>query len=318
MLDFQKVCLEAYQRINPHIRETILEKSVYYSQQCKANVFLKMENLQHTRSFKVRGAMNKVLTLTSDQLNSGAVSASTGNHGVAIAYSLSHVGAKGIVFVPKQTNPTKAEAIKRYNSDVYFAGTDSVESENAARKYAEENGLVFIPPYNDPLVIAGQGTIGVELANQLEKVEAVFVSVGGGGLISGIGGYLKAINPNIKIIGCSPENSQVMIQSIRMGKLVGNLPSQPTLSQGTAGGVEDGSITFEICQTVVDEWITVTEEEIRNTLLQFMETHLLLIEGAAAVAIAAFLKAKKEYVGKNVVIILCGANIGIDTIREIL
>ena len=163
-----------------------------------------------------------------------------------------------------------------------------MKRENYARKYADENGLQYIPPYNDPKTIGGQGTIGVELGRQLDKIEAVFVAVGGGGLISGIGGYLKSRNPEIEIIGCSPENSKVMHQSIELGSLVGDLPSLPTLSDGTAGGIEDGSITFEPCQKFVDEWVTVTEDEIKENLIEFIDTHHMLIEGAAAVAIAGF------------------------------
>ena len=137
-------------------------------------------------------------------------------------------------------------------------------------------------------------------------------------MIAGIGGYLKSVNPNVQIVGCSPENSKVMIESVELGKLVGDLPSLPTISDGTAGGIEDGSITFEPCQELVDEWVTVTEDEIAENLVEFMDTHHMLIEGAAAVAIAAFLKTKEKYLGKNVVLILCGANIGVETLAKVL
>ncbi len=309
---------EAYERIKPHVRETRLEKSRFYSEKSGANVFLKLENLQHTGSFKVRGAMNKILSLSEVEIGRGVVTASTGNHGAAVAFSLGKLEAQGTVFVSPKASASKIEAIRRLGAEVCEYGDDPIEAENHARKYADENGLQYIPPYNDPKTIGGQGTIGVELEKQLETIDAVFIAVGGGGLISGIGGYLKSENPKVKIIGCSPENSKVMMESIKLGKLVGDLPSTPTLSDGTAGGIEEGSITFKPCQELVDDWVTVTEDEIKNTLIEFMDTHHMLIEGAAAVAIGAFLKTREEYTGKNVILVLCGANIGTETLKKIL
>lgn len=317
-MNIQTEVREAYRRIKPHVRETYLEKSQFYSEKGEANVFLKMENLQHTGSFKVRGALNKILSLTEEELKRGVITASTGNHGAAVAFSLGKIGAKGTVFVSPKASASKIEAIKRLGAEVREYGDDPIEAENFARKYADENNLIYVPPYNDPKTIGGQGTIGIELENQLSKIDAVFIAVGGGGLIAGIGGYLKTINPELQINGCSPDNSKVMHQSIEMGKLVGDLPSLPTLSDGTAGGIEDNSITFEPCQKYVDNWITVSEDEIKQNLFEFIDIHHQLIEGAAAVAIAAYLKTKEKYVGKNVVIVLCGANIGIETLKKIL
>ncbi len=308
---------EAHERVKSHIRETYLEKSVFYSEKGDANVYLKCENLQHTGSFKVRGALNKILSLSDKELERGVITASTGNHGAAVAFALRQIGAKGTVFVSPKASASKIEAIKRLGAEVREYGDDPIEAENFARKYAVENGLVYVPPYNDIKIIGGQGTIGFEIERQLDKIDVVFVSVGGGGLIAGIGGYLKSIDPEIKIIGCSPENSNVMHQSIEMGKLVGDLPSLPTLSDGTAGGIENDSITFELCQRFVDEWVTVSEDEIAKNLLEFTDTHHQLIEGSAAVAIASYLKTKEKYTNKNVVIVLCGANIGIQTLKEI-
>ena len=317
MLDIQKEVLEAYERIRPHVRETFIERSVYLSEKSGANVFLKMENLQYTGSFKVRGALNKILSLSNEEINRGVVTASTGNHGAAVAFSLQKAEANGIVFVSENADASKIAAIKRLGAEVRKVGDDPIEAENYARKYADENGLTYVSPYNDAKVIGGQGTIGVDLEKQLDKIDAVFVSVGGGGLISGIGGYLKSVSPNVQIIGCSPENSNVMMKSVKLGELKGDFPSLPTLSDGTAGGIEDDSITFEPCQKFVDEWITVSEDEIRENLIEFIDTHHQLIEGSAAVAIASFLKIKEEFKGKNVVIVLCGANIGVETLKKV-
>ena len=307
----------AEKRIRLHIRETILEHSLYLSQHGNANVYCKLENLQFTGSFKTRGAMNKVLSLTPEEQRHGVVTASTGNHGAAVAFSLNKLNTSGIIFVPEIASSNKVEAIERLGAEVRYFGQDCVEAEAHARKYASENQMTYISPYNDLQVAAGQGTIGIELARQLDTFDAVFVSLGGGGLISGIAGYLKSINPNVHIIGCSPENSQVMIQSVKAGKIL-DLPSLPTLSDGTAGGLEPGAITFELCQALVDDYITVTEDEIKESLRLFMQTHHMMIEGAAAVAIASYLKMHKQFKGKNVVIIICGANISLEILKGIL
>jgi threonine dehydratase len=307
----------AERRIRPHIRETILEQSPVLSELGAANVYCKLENLQHTGSFKARGALSKLLSLTEEQRARGVVTASSGNHGAAVAYSLGKLGAAGIVFVPQIADPSKVQAIQRLGAEVRPFGQDCAEAEVHAREYAAQHGMVYVSPYNDPQVIGGQGTIGVELARQLQPVDVVYASLGGGGLISGIAALLKSVQPAVQVIGCSPQNSQVMIQSVRAGRIL-DLPSLPTLSDGTAGGIEPGAITFELCRALVDDYLTVTEEEIRAALLLFIEAHHMLIEGAAAVAVAAYLKSSERFVGKNVVIVICGANISLQTLREVL
>ncbi|UCD80029.1 MAG: threonine/serine dehydratase [Desulfobacterales bacterium] len=316
-MDIPQEVIAAEKRIRPHIRETILDYSPYYSRLTGANIYFKLENLQHTASFKVRGAMNKVLSLTPAELERGVVTASTGNHGAATAFSLAKLGAGGIVFVPDNASDAKVQAIERLGAEVRRFGDDAAVTEAHARQYARDNRLTYIPPYNDLQVIGGQGTIAVELARQLDRIDAVFVALGGGGLISGIAGYLKSIYPDVKIIGCSPQNSQVMIQSIRAGKIL-DLPSLPTISDSTAGGVEPGSITFELCRALVNAYEVVTEDEIKNSLRQYLQIHHMLIEGAAAAAVAACVKLGNHFAGKNVVVVLCGANISLETLKTVL
>jgi len=177
--------------------------------------------------------------------------------------------------------------------------------------------MTHLPPYNDVKVIGGQGTIAFELTNQLDQIDAVYVALGGGGMISGIAAFLKSKNPAVQIIGCSPENSQVMIQSVKAGRIL-DLPSLPTLSDGTAGGVEPGSITLDLCREFVDDYMTVTESEIRASLREFMQAQHMLIEGSAAVAVAACKKHSKRLAGKNVAVIICGGNISLETLKTIL
>jgi len=316
-MDITQEVIAAEKRIRPHIRETLLDYSPYYSGLAGADIYFKLENLQHTGSFKVRGAMNKVLSLTQAERQRGVVTASTGNHGAATAFSLAKLGGGGIVFVPDNASAAKIQAIERLGAEVRCFGDDTAVTEAHARQYARDNGLTYIPPYNDLQVIGGQGTIAVELARQLDRIDAVFVALGGGGLISGIAGYLKSIHPDVSIIGCSPQNSQVMIQSIRAGKIL-DLPSRPTISDGTAGGVEPGSITFDLCRDLVDDYEVVTEDEIKASLRQYLQIHHMLIEGAAAVAIAACLKQRHRFAGKNVIVVLCGANISLETLKTVL
>ncbi|MFN2124157.1 MAG: threonine/serine dehydratase [Candidatus Promineifilaceae bacterium] len=312
-----KMIPDAMSRIRPFIRRTILDFSPYYSQLNGANVYFKCENLQHTGSFKARGALNKILSLSEEERRRGIVTASTGNHGAACAYAMRQVGANGIVFVPTIAEETKLAAIRRLGAEIRTVGTDSVESERFARVYAAEESMTYVPPYNDPLVIAGQGTIALELLLQQPELDAVFVSVGGGGLIGGIASYFKGVNPAIQVFGCSPQNSQVMALSVAAGELL-DLPSLPTLSDGTAGGLEAGSITFPLCRDYVDRYISVSEDEIVDSLRTFMSTQHMLIEGSAAVAIAAFQKTAVDLRGKDVAIILCGANISLEKLKGIL
>ena len=307
----------AANRIGPNVRETALDHSPYFSELTGANVFMKLENLQHTGSFKLRGAFNKLLQLTPEQRRTGCVTASSGNHGAAIAFAMKKLGITGVIFVPEQTSSAKVDAIKRSGGDVRLFGTDGLDTETHARAYAAENNMAYLSPYNDDDVVAGQGSIGVELAKQLPKVDAVFIAVGGGGLISGIGSFLKSVNSEVEIVSCQPAASAVMTESVRAGEIL-DLPSEPTLSDGTAGGIEAGSITFEICRDVVDRYVVVTEEQIAHAMREFIDSHHMLLEGAAGVAIAGFLEVADEYKGKDVVIVICGGNVSRETLKKII
>ena len=313
--DLKELCQTAYNNIKKHIVKTPLIHSKNLSSISDSNVFLKLENFQYTGSFKLRGAINKILNLSDKSI--AVVAASSGNHGAAIAYSLRKLNMKGLVYVPENAVPSKVKLIKKYGIKIRYSGNDSLITELSAISYAKENNLSFVSPYNDIDVISGQGTIGVEMINQMKDLDVVFITVGGGGLISGVGGYLKSINSNIKIIGCSPENSPVMKISLNKGKII-EYDSLPTLSEGSAGGIERDSITYNFCEEFIDDFYLVSEEEIIENIKFFIANEKLLIEGAAAVSVAAFLKNKKLFNGMNVGIIICGGNIGNDTLKSIL
>lgn len=314
---FAEICA-ANERIRPFVRQTYLESSFRYKQLTGGEVHFKLENLQHTGSFKYRGATNRIRAATTAEIARGFVTASTGNHGAAFAKAAHLAETRGIVFVPANTSPAKLENIAQYGINIQTYGDDGVVTETHARQYAAERGMTFVSPYNDLLVAAGQGTIGVELERQMERpADLVFVALGGGGLISGIGCYLKAIWPGVQIIGCSPENSKVMIESIKVGQIQ-KLPSRPTLSDGTAGGVEPGSITFDWVRDYVDEFITVSEREIGAAIRCYLTHQHQVIEGAAGVAVAALLKYGEKLRGKRAVVVICGGNIAVETLKKIL
>ena len=307
----------AANRIAPHIRETPLDHSPFFSELTGANVFLKLENLQFTGSFKLRGAFNKLLSLTPEQRAAGCVAASSGNHGAAVAFAMSKLGTKGVIFVPEGTSTTKAEAIKRAGGEVRFFGTDGLDTEMHAREYAAENGMCYLSPYNDEDIVAGQGTCGVEIAKQLPQADAIFAAVGGGGLISGVGSFLKSVNPTMAVVACQPAASAVMTESVKAGEIL-ELPSQPTLSDGTAGGIEADAITFDLCRAVTDDYVVVSEDQIAEAMRQFIDAHHMLLEGAAGVALAGLRLRADSYQGKNVVVIICGGNISRETLKEVI
>jgi len=309
--------LDAEKRIRKHIRETPLEPAPYLSQSGNARVYLKLESNQVTGSFKIRGALNKFLSLSAAQKKKEVITASSGNHAAALAYTLHKFGGKGVIYLPENVSPAKVEALRPYGVELEFYGNDCIQSETLAKETAAKTNRLFISPYNDPKIIGGQGTIGIELFRQIEKLDAVLVPVGGGGLISGIAGYLKAVEKRIEIIGCQPENSAVMHASIQAGEIL-ELESKPTLADGTAGGIEPDAVTFDICRKYVDDFILVNESEIKAAIILIIEKHQILIEGAAALVVAAFIKEKERFANRTVALIISGKKISLKQLKQIL
>jgi threonine dehydratase len=294
--------LDAIVGAHERIREVVRETPVEYAPELGA--WLKLEHLQTTGSFKFRGACNKIALLTPEQAAAGVVTASNGNHGLGVAAAARARGIAAEVFVSSHVSPGKAKRIEAHGAVLHRAGDDPLTAELAARRAAEESGRVFISPYNDADVMAGQGTIAVELLRQAPEVGSVFVAVGGGGLIGGIGAYVKAVRPDVEVVGCWPENSPVMWECMQAGRVV-EVAERPTLSESTAGGLEPGSVTLDVCRRVVDRAVFVTEDEIRDAMRSLLRTEHWLVEGAAGVAVAAFRKAG----GRNAAIVLCGRNL---------
>lgn len=304
---------EAEARIRNQVAHTPLAFSSGLSRLTGARVYLKCEHLQHTGSFKFRGASNKVLTLGSDAAK-GVITASSGNHGQGVALAGKLAGIPVTVYASSIASPMKLDAIRALGAQVVVLEDAPLAVELAAASEAKAQGVAFISPYNDIDVVAGQGTIGLEIAEQAAaqgiSPSAVFASVGGGGLISGIGTALNELCPETAVIGCWPKNSTHFYSSLLAGHIV-EVEEFDTVSDGTAGAMEPDSITFEIGQRVISNTAVVTEAEIKRAMKLVAETERWMIEGAAGVAVASMIQQADGYQGKDVVAVICGRNIGL-------
>ena len=318
MIDASAIA-DAAQRIAPHVARTPLFRSDPMSERHGADIWVKAEHLQRTGSFKVRGSANFVHGLDDRAAALGVVTASSGNHGIGVATAAASRGIDCTIFLPSSASPSKVAAISRLGAEIVTVdSTDTAQAENAARRRAEEAGVAFISPYNDPAVIAGQGTIGKELLEDLpEAPDAIVVSVGGGGLISGIATWVARQSPSTRIIGASAMNDRAMAASVAAGFII-DPPALPTFSDGTAGGLEPGSITFDLCVEYVDEWIDVDEASIARAVSTFVDDHHQLVEGSAGLALAAAGAYADLHPGARVVAISCGANVSAETLRQML
>ncbi len=290
------------------VQITPLLQSEYLSHQIGGQVLLKCENLQTTGSFKIRGATSAMINLSQIDKSKGVVTASSGNHGAATAAAAKALGIPVKIFVPESISSTKEQKILSAGATLVKVPGSADYAETVACDTAKEEGLTYISPYNHIDVMAGQGTIAHEILAQQNNIDAVFMSVGGGGLISGVGSYLTETSPEINTIGCWPENAPAMHECMKAGKII-SVTEQSTLSDGTAGGIEEGALTLPICQKVISDTVLVSEKEIISAMSSIYHEHGFIIEGAAGVAVAGLIKNKDAYQGKKVVIILCGKNI---------
>ena len=307
----------AASRIRSHVAETPLHLSPALSERTGAQIVLKLENRQHTGSFKLRGATNKLLTLTAEERTRGVVTASTGNHALAVARAAAQLDIAATIFLPEGASPRKVEKLEAFPVTLCRVPGDALNAEISARQAALQSNQPFISPYNDPHIIAGQGTIAVELLRQQPQLDAVFVTVGGGGLMGGIASFLKGTDSQIQTVGCQPQNSAVMLASVRAGRIV-ETESLPTLSDGSAGGIEPHSLTFDLCQNHVDHWLTVTEEEIAAAMRLIYRELGECIEGAAGVAVASLLKTGRRFAGQRLAVVICSGNVDSDTWQRVL
>lgn len=310
---------EAAERISKVVVKTPLMQSFTYTNKFSANVMLKREDLQQVRSYKIRGAYNKISSLPKEQLNKGVICASAGNHAQGVAFACNKLQAKGVIYMPITTPRQKVEQTKMFGGEwveVVLKGDTFDDSFKSSMKHADKFGLVFIHPFDDEKVIEGQATIGLEILEQAnEPIDYVFAPLGGGGLLAGISSMFKELSPNTKIIGVEPEGAASMTSSLKEGKLV-ELKSIERFVDGAAVQ-KVGSRNFEICKENLDKMITVPEGKICQTILDLYNQDAIVVEPAGAMAISALDFFAEEIKGKNVVCIVSGSNNDITRTAEI-
>ena len=297
--------VQARQRIRPFIYETPLIPSRTIGRQTSSTVLFKAENLQLTGSFKIRGASSKMTSLPREKR---VITASSGNHGIGAAHAASAIGQKLTVVLPEIVKAAKLERIRSYGVDVILHGGETGLAEQQAQRLAASDKRVYVSPYSDREIIAGQGTIGLELLEQTERIDNVFVAMGGGGLISGIGSVLKSFSPHTRVIGVSAANSAALAASINAGRVV-ETEHLDTLAEAVAGGLDEDSVTLALAMAVIDEVVTCTEAEIEASMRELLLDEHMLVEGAAALALAGFRQVAEKYAGQTNVVLLCGGNV---------
>jgi threonine dehydratase len=301
----------AHAAIRPQVPVSPLQRSGPLSARFGCEVLLKCEHLQPTGSFKIRGATNKMQILPGPARRSGVTTASTGNHGQAVARAGALAGVHVTVYVAASAARPKIDAIRALGAQLVVVDGPPIEAELRARRDAAEQGKTYISPYNDADVMAGQGTIGMELLEQADELDAVFISVGGGGLIGGVGTALKSHRPQVRVVGVWPENSPCMLRAMEAGSVV-ECAEQDTLSDATAGAIEPNTVTLPVCQAAIDETVTVSEGQIGEAMRLLAETEHWIVEGSAGVALAGLRKSMSAYRGRKVAVVLCGRNIALD------
>lgn len=307
----------ARRRIAPLVRRTPLVPSPLLSELGGATVHLKLENLQETGSFKIRGASNNVLSLSDDQKARGVMTVSTGNHGRAVSYVARREGVRAVICIPEGTPSNKVEGIRALGGEVTVCGKTYDEAEDEAFRMEREKGLTMINAYDDPLTIAGQGTIGLELLEDLPEVHTVLVPVGGGGLISGIAVALKSASRTIRVVGVSMERAPVMYHSLQAGSPI-RMEQEESLADALAGGIGlENRYSFGMVQELVDDFVLVSEEGIGEAMAFALERHHLVVEGAGAVGIAALLREKGKDLGQHVAVVVSGGNVDIPLLVKI-
>ncbi|SHK08062.1 threonine ammonia-lyase [Desulforamulus aeronauticus] len=298
------------------IHHTDLVPNTTLSEMTGSDVYLKLENLQKTGSFKIRGAFNKICNLSSAEKQAGVIASSAGNHAQGVALAASTYGIRSTIVMPTCAPLAKITATKSYGANVVLHGNVYDDAYAKAMEIQKETGATFIHPFDDPYVIAGQGTIALEILDELPAVDAILIPIGGGGIVAGIAIAAKAIKPSVKIIGVEPANAASMRESSQAGKII-TLSSANTIADGIAVKTP-GTLTYDIVKEYVDEFVTVEEDEIANAILILMERCKLIAEGAGAASVAALLNSKVNLPGKKIAAVISGGNIDVNMLSRIV
>ena len=306
----------ARERINGFIYCSPCAHSEEISQLTGQQVYLKLDNLQRTGAFKERGALNRILTLSEEERQRGLIAASAGNHAQAVAYHASQRGIRSIIVMPMMTPLVKVSATRGFGAEVILFGANYDEACAKALELCHKDGLTFLHPFDDTAVINGQGTIGLEMLDQVPGLQAVVVPIGGGGLISGVACAIKESNPSIRVIGVQTERLPSMLRAIQGGSPV-TLPAEATIADGIAVR-RAGDVTFPLVKQYVDEIVTVDEEEIAKAIMVLLEREKMLAEGAGAAALASLLQKKTSLKNERTAVLVCGGNIDVSLLSKII
>ncbi len=307
----------ARKRIASLIRRTPLEASLLLSEALGARVVLKLENLQATGSFKIRGAANKVLSLSDKERTAGIITVSSGNHGRAVSTVAQSLGVPALVCISEAVPANKLQAIENLGAEIQIGGATYDEAAALAVRVEKERRLSMIHPFDDPYVIEGQGTIGLELLEDFPEIDTILVPLSGGGLLSGIAFALKAADPSIHTIGVSMERGPAMVESLRAGRIV-EVPEQPTLADALVGGLgSSNAYTFDLIRELVDDTVQVSEREIAEAMTFLLEEHRVVAEGGGAVGVAALLAGKAKPSGRNVAVVISGGNVDLSLLLDV-
>jgi threonine dehydratase len=309
--------MEAHERTKDYLIPTPLEFSRYLSDQIDGEVWLKLDLVQKTASFKFRGALNKILSLTEEELDGGVVSASTGNYALAVAEAMRIRNRRATIYVGNDMDESRLGILKAHGLDVVVSDGDAWGAEIEARRVGDEEGKVYVSPYNDPIVVGGQGTCGYEISQQLPDLDAAYSACGAGGLLTGSSSWLKSQNPDVRTFGVSPSNSPVMFESVRQDKMI-TMDTKPTLADTCGGGVDLDTITLDYCRRYSDGIVLLSEDEIAAAIRLLFEQHRLVAEGSGVLGIGGILKNKEKLKGKKVVAVVCGRNIDLEVFKRII
>lgn len=303
--------------IRNEVNKTPLVRSQYLSDLCSSDAYLKLENLQVTNAFKIRGALNRMMNLTPEEKARGVVAASSGNHAQAVAIGAEKLNLTATVVVPETTPRIKVEKIRKHKVELILHGEKYDYAEQYAHKLAKERGATFISSYNDPLVVAGQGTVGLEILEELPTVDSIIVPVSGGSVLSGVAVAAKSIKPEIEILGVQPETVAAMYYCLRAGKII-DVEMKHTIADGLDGNIEKGCITFEIIQRYVNEILLFNEDTIRKMIRLLWEKEGQIVEASGAISIAPIVETPKRFTGKRTVAVITGGNIDDALFQSIL
>lgn len=308
---------EAHDRIREYVYRTPIEQSLYLGDD-KTNYYFKLENMQTVKSFKIRGAMNKILSLTEEEKNKGVATISSGNHGASVSYASKLLNiVNSVVIVPESTPKSKVDKIEFYGAKVMQMGENYDEAHSLGMKFIKENELIYIDAYyDDPKIYGGQGTIAIEIIDQMPNIDTIVVPIGGGGLITGIAVAAKAIKPNIRVVGVQTEACPAMIKAYEDNVFYEEYPNNPSICDALIGGI--GKLSYEMAKDYVDDFLIVKEDTIARAVAFMIKQEKYIVEPGSAVVVAAIMEHRERIGGKNVALVISGGNIDGDLMVKIL